>query len=88
MGNAPTVTEMSGFSRQATDGPDSMRLLLPHPAEASEASAISDLAVIHDLPLDEVLGLDRSVLAESLLRVRQFLNSDASEHVSRFNAAL
>ncbi|MFB9408263.1 hypothetical protein [Dactylosporangium matsuzakiense] len=65
-----------------------MSLLPPRPDGAAEMSAVSDLAAIHDLSLDEVLGLDRSVLAESLLRVRQFLDSDGSEHVSRFNAAL
>nr|BFE63858.1 hypothetical protein GCM10020063_083840 [Dactylosporangium thailandense] len=55
---------------------------------AREAGVIANIPALHDMSIEDLLGLDRSVLAESLLRVREHLNSDQSENVSRFQAAL
>ncbi|MFI5906128.1 hypothetical protein [Dactylosporangium sp. NPDC051541] len=54
----------------------------------SETGVVTSTPAMHDLSLQDVLRLDRSVLSESLQRVLEHLSRDESEHVSRFNAAL
>ncbi|GAA2327307.1 hypothetical protein [Dactylosporangium salmoneum] len=53
-----------------------------------EASVVTNIPALHELSLEDLLTLDRSVLSESLRRVHEYLSIDDGEHVSRFNAAL
>ena len=53
-----------------------------------QATVAGNLPVLDDLSVQDILSLDRSVLSESLLRVREYLSAEDTEHVSRFTAAL
>jgi hypothetical protein len=53
-----------------------------------ETTILTKIPAVHELSLDEIVNLDRSVLAESLLRVSEYLSIDDTEQVSRFNSAL